>query len=237
MHVIVATRLLERLAEHKVLQKLISDHVTVHKMYVKVVQRIGLVSLKQRAVPWRYMRGKRSLAENLSTSTRSSEAVETNGTVAAVGGDSGMEDPIPENLDEIVDVLLHGLCGNVWHLQKKKKNLQYLLSVWQNTIVRWSSAKGLGRLAERLPKEMASEILLSCIGSMTDNATDANFWHGGCLMLAEFTRRGLLLPDQLGSVFPLLFKALVFDQRQGSFSLGANVRDAACYVAWGTFFF
>ena len=28
-------------------------------------------------------------------------------------------------------------------------------------------------------------------------------------------------------------KALQFDQKQGSYTVGANVRDAACYVLWG----
>ena len=29
-----------------------------------------------------------------------------------------------------------------------------------------------------------------------------------------------------------LNKALLYDENKGSFSAGANVRDAACYVAW-----
>jgi hypothetical protein len=45
-------------------------------------------------------------------------------------------------------------------------------------------------------------------------------------------RRGLLLPRQLGSVAPIVLKALIFDKQLGNHSLGRNVRDAACYVCW-----
>jgi tubulin-specific chaperone D len=57
-------------------------------------------------------------------------------------------------------------------------------------------------------------------------------WHGGCLAIAELGRRGLLLPQQLPIVVPMLLKALVFDKKLGNYSLGRNVRDAACYVCW-----
>ena len=55
-------------------------------------------------------------------------------------------------------------------------------------------------------------------------------WHGGCLALAELSRRGLLLPARLPNVVPLVVKALVYDVRRGANSVGAHVRDAACYV-------
>ena len=57
-------------------------------------------------------------------------------------------------------------------------------------------------------------------------------WHGGCLSLAELARRGLLLPKRLDEVVNVVLKALVYDERRGCFSVGAHVRDAACYVCW-----
>jgi hypothetical protein len=39
-------------------------------------------------------------------------------------------------------------------------------------------------------------------------------WHGGCLALAELARRGLLLPDTLPEVVPIVQKALAYDVRR-----------------------
>ena len=33
-------------------------------------------------------------------------------------------------------------------------------------------------------------------------------------------------------VVPVVLKALSYDERRGSYSIGSHVRDAACYVCW-----
>lgn len=43
---------------------------------------------------------------------------------------------------------------------------------------------------------------------------------------------GLLLPNRLSDLVPLLTKALVYDVPRGYTSVGTYVRDAACYVCW-----
>jgi hypothetical protein len=35
------------------------------KLFIKLMQRIGMIFLKPKLAPWRYQRGSRSLAENL----------------------------------------------------------------------------------------------------------------------------------------------------------------------------
>lgn len=45
-------------------------------------------------------------------------------------------------------------------------------------------------------------------------------------------RRGLLLPQRLPAVVPLILKALVYDEPKGYASVGSHIRDAACYVCW-----
>ena len=72
-------------------------------------------------------------------------------------------------------------------------------------------------------------------------------WHGLTLTLATFLRQRAIKPHTAGegddeeseSTTPLfqiiihrILTALTFDQRRTTFSLGSNVRDAACYAAW-----
>lgn len=52
------------------------------------------------------------------------------------------------------------------------------------------------------------------------------------MAFGELARRGLLLPARLGEVIQLGLQALVYDVRSGAHSVGAHVRDAACYLAW-----
>lgn len=57
-------------------------------------------------------------------------------------------------------------------------------------------------------------------------------WHGACLACAEFTRRDLISARQLPDMIPWVVKALHFDIRKGTHSVGSSVRDAAAYVLW-----
>jgi len=50
-----------------------------------------------------------------------------------------------------------------------------------------------------------------------------------CLIPAK---RGLLLPQRLDEVIPLVLKALTYDETRGYVSVGSHIRDAACYVCW-----
>jgi hypothetical protein len=96
---------------------------------------------------------------------------------------------------------------------------------------RWSAAKGIGRVTGRLPKELADEVVGSVLELFNPRESDGA-WHGGCLALAELGRRGLLLPQRLVEVVPVILKALVYDEPRGYASVGTHIRDAACYVCW-----
>lgn len=111
--------------------------------------------------------------------------------------------------------------------------MDFLLNSLQDkdTNVRWSSAKGIGRITGRLNLEMADDVVSSILELFSKHENDTA-WHGGCLALGELSRRGLLLPKRLEEVFPIIEKALIYDQNEGNYSVGANVRDGACYVAW-----
>ncbi|KAK7048329.1 TFCD-C domain-containing protein [Favolaschia claudopus] len=98
----------------------------------------------------------------------------------------------------------------------------------KDTIVRWSAAKAVARIAERLPTEFAEQVLETLMGLFAIHSVAAaslydlpaiaeSTWHGACLACAEMARRGL---------------ALYFDLRKGAHSIGSSVRDAASYVLW-----
>ncbi|KAI8925090.1 armadillo-type protein [Entophlyctis helioformis] len=236
----------------------INKNALLRKQVVKLAQRIALCSLKPRVAVWRYQRGSRSLAENLgsvpsrtlaTSSTVSAPApfagVGAGGLVAAApdaksSGGTGIadlqtlnddEDDVPEEMEDIIGILLEGLRDT-------------------DTIVRWTSAKGVGRIANRLNYELADEIVGSVIDMLAEDVvldetagasgplsasiagTSDATWHGALLALAELTRRGLLLAPRLAQCMPWVLRGLSFDQRKGSHSIGAPVRDAACYVCW-----
>ena len=101
----------------------------------------------------------------------------------------------------------------------------------KDTVVRWSAAKGLGRVTARLPAELGDDVVMSVLECFEPTESDAT-WHGACLALAELSRRGLLLPARLPDAVPHVATALSYDVRRGPHSVGAHVRDAAAYVCW-----
>ena len=100
-----------------------------------------------------------------------------------------------------------------------------------STIVRWSAAKGVGRITERLPSHCADDVLDAILLLFHDTNND-RCWHGVCLALTELARCGLLLPPGLHEVIPFLIQAVHCDRRRGPVNVGAHVRDAACYMYW-----
>lgn len=100
-----------------------------------------------------------------------------------------------------------------------------------DTVIRWTAAKGIGRITGRLSLDFADQIVEQLFDLFGDPDTD-NAWHGALLAFAELCVRGLLLPARLEQIVPILEKAVVYDINRGTHSTGAHVRDAACYVIW-----
>ncbi|KAJ2310147.1 hypothetical protein IWW52_005497, partial [Coemansia sp. RSA 2704] len=74
-------------------------------------------------------------------------------------------------------------------------------------------AKGIGRVAERLPLALAREIVSAVGGILREETlvdkgtidvsmTTEHSWHGALLCLAELSRRGMLHPRALREVVP-----------------------------------
>ncbi|RWS17618.1 Tubulin-specific chaperone D-like protein [Dinothrombium tinctorium] len=177
------------------------------KLVVKLTQRLGLCFLKKRVALWRYSRGKRCLADNLASNFNNCDNVNIETSF-----DDEIDDSHIEEIETVVEILLTALKHEF-------------------TLVRWSAAKGIGRLSERLSHDMAKEIVENIWELFTYQETDST-WNGACLALAEMSRRGLILPEDLPKIIDVVMSALVYDESKGSFSVGAHVRDAACYVCW-----
>lgn len=191
----------------------------LRKYLVKLTQRIGLVCLPFRSQSWRYKGKVTSLGQNnLPDAAKKTDRCNQAGDMnlskieESMSNEQDEDMDVPEIVEEIIEVLLMGLKDT-------------------DTVVRWSAAKGIGRVTSRLTHSLAEEVLLSVLELFSPREGDGS-WHGGCLALAELARRGLLLPVSLPKVVHVVIKALHYDIRRGPHSVGAHVRDAAAYVCW-----
>ncbi|QRV77573.1 tubulin folding cofactor D [Ceratobasidium sp. AG-Ba] len=133
--------------------------------------------------------------------------------------------PIPDSIEGVIEDLINGIQD-------------------QDTAVRYSAAKGIARVASRLPEAFSDEILdavtalFSIHGVQLDDGTldlpptSEGTWHGACLAYAELARRGLISESKLEEAIKWICKALAFDVRKGAHSVGSGVRDSASYVLW-----
>jgi len=199
--------------------------LVLRKLLVKLFARVGCSYLPPKIASWRYQRGRRSLLENLENTSNENETGNAdggksgngNGTDNAAGlrdrsqDDSDLFD-VPDQVEDSMAQLIQALTDPA-------------------TTVRWSAAKGIGRVSERLPAICADDILDAILELCNDEEND-NAWHGACLSLAELARRGLLLPKRLGEVIPIAIRAIQYDIPRGQHSVGSHVRDAACYTCW-----
>lgn len=124
--------------------------------------------------------------------------------------------------------------------------IDYLLQTLgdRDTPVRFAASKALSLIILRLDPAFSHEVVQAVLDTMkedmprsfheTDFSTvDALKWHGLTLTLAHVLFRRSASPTQLVDIVNALLLALTFEQRSttGS-SIGANVRDAACFGIW-----
>ncbi|CAM9467497.1 unnamed protein product, partial [Hapterophycus canaliculatus] len=184
----------------------------LRKMLVKLLQRLGTTFVPPRVVTWRYRRGQRSLLQEVKAqgggegkggeSQQQQQqqqqqqllqkgeggdggAADGEGVAGEAGGraerdggkaeaevDAVMEEEedvdVPEELEDIVEALLCGLRD-------------------RDTVVRWSAAKGIGRITERLPQDLADDVVCGVLDLIVEAEWDGA-WHGACLALAELAR-------------------------------------------------
>ncbi|KAL5524601.1 hypothetical protein ACEPAF_9741 [Sanghuangporus sanghuang] len=146
-----------------------------------------------------------------------------------------MKDDKPETDEEVEEPDVPGevehALGELFELMQDK-----------DTSVRWSSAKGIANISERLPASFIDQIMDNIFGHYAVYGLDVapselpstaeHSWHGATLACAEMARRNLISDSKLPDVLLWARKALIFDVQKGSFSVGSNVRDSAAYVLW-----
>ena len=83
--------------------------------------------------------------------------------------------------------------------------------------MRWSAAKGVARVAERLPVDYSNQVLETLIGLFEIHSLGAaslydlpavaeSTWHGACLACAEMARRNLVDSAHLPKLIEWLTK-------------------------------
>ncbi|KAM0725367.1 Tubulin-specific chaperone D [Formica fusca] len=196
-----------------ILKLRISDNPTdlIRKFGTKVVQRIGLVLLKTKLASWRYQKMNRpiSIMPNVQVNIENMDSVTD---IKEVISNDNEDQEIPSAIEDIIEQLIQSLRDKA-------------------ITIRWSAAKGIGRITARLPIDLADDVLGFVLNLFSGRESDSA-WHGGCLALAELGRRGLLLPSSLSNVIPVVLQALVFDEPRAYGSIGYLIRDAACYICW-----
>ena len=198
--------LFEPVLNSEITNKFMKKSTNLRKLKVKLAQRIGCIFLKPKVATWRYKRGSRTLSHLKDSQQDQAKAEEEDEEMLE-------EDDINfEQLEAIIQLMLESLKDD-------------------DSAVRWTAAKGIGRITQRLTKDFADQIVEQLYDLFKETETDCS-WHGGCLALAELCRRGLLLPERLDQYVPILDKALIYDVNRGNHSVGQHVRDAACYVVW-----
>ena len=195
---------------------------TVRHHRTRLAQRMALIILRPKPCQWMHKRTKKSLLDNFKGNLDIS-LIQTNvASFMKVSKNKSKDEEQEEDegLDDDVDLdMLEDLIGFMFDSLKDK-----------DTIIRWTAAKGIGRITQRLDLELANDIVNEIIDTFLH--AGENEWHGGLMALGELSRRGLLLPENLSRIIHILKKGLIFEVAQGTYTTGSNVRDAACYVAW-----
>ncbi|KAJ2539310.1 hypothetical protein IWW35_006052 [Coemansia sp. RSA 1878] len=178
------------------------QHSITRKLISKAVQRLALLMLPATNAEMGRAYARPSLRENLSNN-------------AGAASDS-MRDDEAESPDVEVPLEMEAFVGIL--LQKLHD---------KDTIVRWSAAKGIGRISERLPMALAREIVLA-VGdilkdeTLVDNGlidvamTTEYSWHGALLCLAELSRRGMLYAQALRQIVPWVVRVRFASIGQGA---------------------
>ncbi|KAJ2556722.1 hypothetical protein EV175_001811 [Coemansia sp. RSA 1933] len=221
------------------------QHSITRKLISKASQRMALLFLPP--APPKPTTSYNNVAASLRTNLEpgQSNSISKEATSGQISFDNDAVDICADQADDVeLSAEVEAFVGILLQkLHDKASN-----SCNNDTIVRWSAAKGIARIAERLPQVLAQEIVGAVASILQDETTTTTLenghgrvdvsmtsessWHGALMALAELSRRGLLPPQMLRETIPWIVRGLTYEIQRGNYSVGSNVRDAACYVMW-----
>ena len=105
--------------------------------------------------------GQRSLLDNIGATAGGDDGAGDGGAASGAAGDEEDADEfdVPEEVEDIIEMLLTGLRD-------------------KDTVVRWSAAKGIGRVTGRLPRLLADDVVEAVLALLCPEEGDGA-WHGG----------------------------------------------------------
>ena len=131
----------------------------MRKLAVKLLQRLGLAFLPPKVAAWRYQRGSRSLAVNMNKNDTKSDqknieqselVMDTSSANQNLSKNTKCDEEMTEEEDEEEVEAAEHIENVIEELLKSLKDT--------DTVVRYSAAKGVGRVTSRLSRGMGYEV-------------------------------------------------------------------------------
>lgn len=131
-------------------------------------------------------------------------------------GQEASEQDVPETVELALERLFSSLQDRV-SFPSPSVCLLAAQHWLQDTVVRWSAAKGVARITERLPMDFAKQVVetvmdlynihsIAAASMYQLPATAEATWHGASLACAEISRRGLVRADRLSTLIDWMLK-------------------------------
>ncbi|KER24447.1 hypothetical protein T265_07878 [Opisthorchis viverrini] len=193
----------------------------IHRLEAKLIQRVGLLFCPPRSIGWQYQRGCRSLADNLAPKLLQEAPDNVEVTTSDNAQPTTMTtkiDPKPEQEEEELELE---------YIDEVAEVIDRLIHLLRNqyTVVRWSAAKGLGRMCNRLGSPMVIPVVLRALfydERSGDHNYGSNVRDAACYVCWAFARayRAQDFSPYVNQVASALILVSLFDRE-------VNVRRAA----------
>jgi hypothetical protein len=123
------------------------------------------------------------------------------------------------------------LPGRVHLIEEVIENALQSLSE-KDTVIRWSAAKSLGSMCNRLEIEERIQLIHILLPEGEFHLLHPDQLHGLALSFAELLRNGVDCSQIAQKLTSFTIFCLSFELSKGTYAIGSQVRDSACYICW-----